>query len=223
MLRPGEHAAAGFARAAAVRPARDAARALVIDRDWRAHVPSAGSLPSGPLPLVVHAGSGALEKNWHGFPELIERWQRRGGFGSRSVVVLRGPAEVDRPRVEFPGTVTLDGLTLPQLAGVLASAGRYLGNDSGVSHLAAAVSAPGLALFGASDPHVWHPLGSTIRVVAAPATSCGRCGPAVFCRHRLSVDDVLRTLDGCVARGQGTRRPPVPGGDRSGNAPASAA
>ena len=54
------------------------------------------------------------------------------------------------------------GLALEELAGVLASASLYLGNDSGVTHLAAAVGAPTIAVFGPTDPVIWAPVGPRV-------------------------------------------------------------
>jgi heptosyltransferase-2 len=51
------------------------------------------------------------------------------------------------------------------LGAVLSRAGVLVGNDSGVSHLAAAWDAPTVALFGPTDPAVWAPLGEHVRVV----------------------------------------------------------
>jgi ADP-heptose:LPS heptosyltransferase len=42
----------------------------------------------------------------------------------------------------------------------------YVGNDSGVSHLAAALGVPTIAVFGPTDPTVWAPLGPKVAVVA---------------------------------------------------------
>jgi len=54
------------------------------------------------------------------------------------------------------------------LAGVLAGAETYLGNDSGVSHLAAAVGTPTLALFGPTDARHFRPVGRRVRCIEAP-------------------------------------------------------
>jgi ADP-heptose:LPS heptosyltransferase len=54
------------------------------------------------------------------------------------------------------------------LAAALAEAGLFLGNDSGVSHLAAAVGTPTVALFGPTDPTVWSPIGPRVTVVRSP-------------------------------------------------------
>jgi ADP-heptose:LPS heptosyltransferase len=51
------------------------------------------------------------------------------------------------------------------LAALLARAGAYVGNDSGVTHLAAASGAPTIALFGPTDPRVWAPLGPRVEVI----------------------------------------------------------
>jgi ADP-heptose:LPS heptosyltransferase len=53
---------------------------------------------------------------------------------------------------------------LYELACWLASARLYIGNDSGITHLAAAVGTPVLALFGPTDPDVWAPRGANVRV-----------------------------------------------------------
>jgi ADP-heptose:LPS heptosyltransferase len=51
------------------------------------------------------------------------------------------------------------------LGALLGRAGLYVGNDSGVSHLAAAAGAPTLALFGPTDPAVWAPVGPAVETV----------------------------------------------------------
>ena len=53
------------------------------------------------------------------------------------------------------------------LGAVLSRAGVYLGNDSGVSHLAAAFGAPTVALFGPTDARVWAPVGPAVRTVVS--------------------------------------------------------
>ena len=62
----------------------------------------------------------------------------------------------------LPEAVRFDNLY--DLACWLARARLYVGNDSGITHLAAAVGTPVLALFGPSDPAVWAPRGPNVRV-----------------------------------------------------------
>ena len=58
---------------------------------------------------------------------------------------------------------------LYELACWLATARIYIGNDSGITHLAAAVGTPVVALFGPTDPRIWAPRGPQVRVVARPS------------------------------------------------------
>jgi ADP-heptose:LPS heptosyltransferase len=62
----------------------------------------------------------------------------------------------------LPDAVRIDDLY--DLASWLARARLYVGNDSGITHLAAAVGTPVLALFGPSDPWVWGPRGPHVRI-----------------------------------------------------------
>ena len=68
----------------------------------------------------------------------------------------------------------LEAGSLGRLAAVLAHADGYLGNDSGVTHLAAAAGCRTLALFGPSDADKWSPKGrGGVRVLRAPADCMG--------------------------------------------------
>lgn len=55
-----------------------------------------------------------------------------------------------------------------ELVGLVANARAYLGNDSGITHLAAMLRVPGLALFKSSDPSIWQPFGKEIRLSHDP-------------------------------------------------------
>jgi ADP-heptose:LPS heptosyltransferase len=57
-------------------------------------------------------------------------------------------------------------VALPALAGLLAECRGYIGNDSGVTHLAGALGLPTIAVFGPTDPAVWAPPGMQVSVVA---------------------------------------------------------
>ena len=57
------------------------------------------------------------------------------------------------------------GRSLCQLADLLEGCDLYVGNDSGISHLAGLCGAPTLAIFGPTDPRLWRPLGPRVRVL----------------------------------------------------------
>ena len=121
-------------------------------------------------PVVVHPGSGSPAKNWPAdrFVQVIRRLREQG----REVVAVLGEADVAESAVlarEVPGVPVLAGLSLVELAETLAECAAFLGNDSGITHLAAAVGLPVVALFGPSDAEKWAPRGrGGVKVVRAP-------------------------------------------------------
>ena len=121
-------------------------------------------------PMVVHPGSGSPTKNWPAerFVEIMRRLQAAG----RETVAVLGEADVAEAAVlarELPKMPVLAGLTLTELAATLAECGAFLGNDSGIAHLAAAVGLPTTAIFGPSDADVWAPRGrGGVTVLRAP-------------------------------------------------------
>ena len=190
---PGEHAVDYYARCVGVAPGTSIGESIADDPKWFAALQRQRRL--GDPFAVIHPGSGSSRKNWIGFAAFVRWWRQR----ARSpLVLLLGPAEVERSTSPDGGAdIVLEGLTLPQVAALLRRARLYLGNDSGISHLAAAVGATGLALFGPSDPSVWAPRGPHLQTLNAPEP-CPRCGPEVFCLHRLPVDRVLGAVDECI-------------------------
>jgi ADP-heptose:LPS heptosyltransferase len=121
----------------------------------------AASLPPGFLAL--HPGSGSPAKNWPAarFAELA-----RSRGGGRWLLV-RGPADDAAAAIleTVPGACAAQDLPLRVLAALLARAGAYVGNDSGITHLAAASGAPTIALFAATDPRLWAPVGPHVEVI----------------------------------------------------------
>jgi heptosyltransferase III len=104
---------------------------------------------------VIHPFSGSVRKNWP-----IENF-RQMARGLERTMPVRWCAGPDDP--PLAGAVHIDDLY--ELACWLAEARLYVGNDSGITHLAAAVGTPVLALFGPSDPAVWAPRGPNVRIV----------------------------------------------------------
>ncbi|MGH7345814.1 MAG: glycosyltransferase family 9 protein, partial [Candidatus Rokuibacteriota bacterium] len=109
--------------------------------------------------VFVHPGAGGRGKRWPaaGFATVLERVAARPGH---AVLIHQGPA--DSEAVAALATrltaraISLREPPLPLLAGALTHVAAYLGNDSGISHLAAAVGVPSTVLFGA-DRLIWRP------------------------------------------------------------------
>jgi len=86
------------------------------------------------------------------------------------VVFLLGPAEMERfdssAKVKI-GTVgrILTSRSLADALAVLSCAGGYIGNDSGITHLAAAMGIRTVAVFGPTDPAVYAPVGPAVTIL----------------------------------------------------------
>ena len=114
--------------------------------------------------LLIHPGSGGRHKNWP-----IDHWtglaHRFSVEMSRPVAFTLGPADEHlRPGLAGFQTI-LTGLPLPVLAVLLARAGAYAGNDSGVSHLAAALGQSTTVVFGPTRPENWAPRGPRVNTI----------------------------------------------------------
>ncbi len=130
-----------------------------LDWYWRLH----DWQPSSRV-LIVHPGSGGQKKRWvsEGFVQVCRWWRQRKG----KVLILLGPAEEEESeKWRQVGEEVESHLSILQVAALLSCADLYLGNDSGVSHLAGAVGARGIILFGPTDPRQWKPLGGALSVI----------------------------------------------------------
>jgi heptosyltransferase-3 len=103
---------------------------------------------------VIHPFSGSPRKNWP-----LDKF-RALALALERAMPVRWCGGRDDPPLE--GAVHLDDLY--ELACWLARARLYIGNDSGITHLAAAMGTPVLALFGPTDPAVWGPRGRNVRI-----------------------------------------------------------
>ena len=105
---------------------------------------------------VIHPFSGSAKKCWP-----LECYRELARCLDMPVRWSAGPEE------KLADAVRIDDLY--ELAGWLATARVYIGNDSGITHLAAAVGTPVVALFGPTDPRIWAPRGRDVCVVARPS------------------------------------------------------
>jgi heptosyltransferase-3 len=126
-----------------------------------APLPASPRLSVHPHPsrlVYIHPFSGSARKNWplERF-ETLARWLESTG---RAVRFLAAPHQ------HLPGAHVIP--TLDVLAATLAGAALYIGNDTGITHLAAAAGANTLALFGPTNPAVWAPRGDRVRILYQP-------------------------------------------------------
>lgn len=154
------------------------------DRFWQ----SAGFPERGVL--AVHPGSGGWHKLWP-----LAGWQRVAAWAAQEGVpgvLICGPAEEERGITQSlnalaPAWKVVRNAPLPELAATLATCDLFVGHDSGITHLAAAVGTCTLALFGPTDPRVWGPRSQRCCVIQ-PAP------PEPLSLDNMPAEAVVRTL-----------------------------
>lgn len=136
------------------------------------------SIKRGDLPevnqgkwIAIHAGSGSPKKNWpvENWATLVERITSATNY---NILFVGGEAEEKRVCRLFQGVPPgrsgmLMGLSLLEVAELLVTTRLFLGHDSGISHLAAALGVPTLLLWGPSKQAIWKPIHPETRIVKA--------------------------------------------------------
>ena len=160
---------------------------------------SALKLPAKYAVMAPEAAYGPA-KEWpvDRFAEVVRKLAREGW----AVAVTGKPVHEARfARLTSLGSVVnLMGRTdLTGLAGVLAGAGLFIGNDSGAGHLAAALGVPAVVIFGSTNPEATRPLGDKVKVLYGK-TECSPCFKRTCryntyeCLNRITVDTVLEAV-----------------------------
>lgn len=114
--------------------------------------PAGRAVPQGPY-AVIHPVASQPDKTWPASGFL-----RAARFLRESLdldpVFIAGPGE---DLAAFREYRTVIGAPLGEIKSLLSGATLFLGNDSGPAHMAAAFGLPVVAIFGSSDPAIWHP------------------------------------------------------------------
>jgi ADP-heptose:LPS heptosyltransferase len=146
---------------------------------------------SSPQRVLLHPGAGGRRKRWPAerFAEIGRRLARAG----YDVAMTCGAADEDaveatRRALGATSVQILANLPLDALAREIEHARRFIGNDSGITHLAAMLGVPTIALFGPYDPAYWSPIGPRVTVLDAGHTCPHRSDPREGCRQCPSMD-----------------------------------
>ena len=150
--------------------------------------------------IIIHPGSGSIRKRWPlaRFLELAEVLEKRG----LTPHFVCGPAEKDLdPEIRNQNRRVNRFNELTDLVDWLKTADGYVGNDSGISQLAAFMGIPSVVIFSPSDPERWIPPWPRVQVVR-PAVDCDPCfevDPAncnqPVCRTNATLESVLEAFD----------------------------
>ena len=130
--------------------------------------------------LLIHPGSGGKNKCWPPalFAQTADQLIQQTGC---RVLISSGPAD-DQLAQTVANQMTQQAHLLPELplrhfAALLTTCTAYLGNDSGPSHLAAAMGLPTVALFGPTDPQIWAPRGPSVHIIQSPTPNMASISP----------------------------------------------
>ncbi len=146
---------------------------------------------------ILCPGSGSRLKNWsfNNFLSLSEQLKNR----DIEIIWIAGPAE---HHLRFPeNDKLLLNQSLLSITYLLKHCSFYIGNDSGITHLAAMTGCRTIALFGSSNPLVWSPVGKSVTTIYNKQI-CSPChlkknAPQncnLKCMNSITVQDVLKLL-----------------------------
>ena len=179
------------------------------DRAWIAEWLATQGHDSGQRLVAIHPGAGAAVKQWPAemWAAVADRLAERPDV---RIVLTGGPGELEwvgsiATILAHPALNGAGATTLGQLAALYARCALVLGSDSGPLHLAAAVDAPSVHLYGPVSPVKFGPWGDPSRHVVLrttwPCAPCDRLDwsaavlPQHACMAAITPDAVLRAAD----------------------------
>lgn len=149
---------------------------------------------------ALHPGAGGIEKRW-----MLSRFVRLARNlalqEKHRLLIIEGPAETGlagemQRHLPEGHSILAESVPLNLLAALIEPCRIFVGNDSGISHLAAALNVPCVVLFGPSLPQHWAPLGEKVAVLRDPrgCEGCARGSSHHTCLDNLSVEEVMQNL-----------------------------
>ena len=157
---------------------------------------------------IFHPAAAFDSKTWHAanFARVAEHLAVRG---IRSVAVVgqheAGIARAFEGETRVP-VIAFDNLSLPEVTALAARATLFIGNDSGIAHIAAAVSCPAVVVFGSSNVAHWRPwtdapsevVREEMPCAPCPGYTCAEFGEAQ-CIRRVTVARVIEAIERVLA------------------------
>jgi heptosyltransferase-3 len=142
---------------------------------------------------VVHPAAAYDTKRWatENFARIVEYLQAQGLVA----VALAAPHEteiIERLKQNSAAPViTLQDLSLPEVSALTKRARLFIGNDSGIAHIAAAVGVPAVVIFGSSNVYHWQPWATAPAAVVLEEMECQPCH-GYYCEKFVRPECILR-------------------------------
>ncbi|HEV8592872.1 MAG TPA: glycosyltransferase family 9 protein, partial [Pyrinomonadaceae bacterium] len=133
---------------------------------------------------LVHPVAAFPTKTWaiENFARTAE-FLRSKGLATIAVATKKERDVLEKLRSESKGPIlVLDDLTLPEITALASKARLFVGNDSGIAHIAAAVNTPSVVIFGSSNRNHWHPWTDMPYKVVFEPFPCQPC-PGYECKE----------------------------------------
>lgn len=163
------------------------------DIQWGRQLISSVGLNPDAKTVIIQPGSGGKHKCWHldNYCKIAEEL----ADNNIQPLFLLGPAEQERfsdsqKQKLYNAGKTIFSLNIKQVMQLLSASEVYIGNDSGISHLAGAIGKKTVAIFGPTDPNVYKPIGPKVAAVTAEEASFSE-----YCENsQILVKDAIYSL-----------------------------
>lgn len=152
---------------------------------------------------LIHPAAAFETKQWavQNFARVAESLAARG-FTSVAIAAPRERTILDALAAEASVRIITFELSLPEVAALAARSQLFVGNDSGIAHIAAAVGTPSVVIFGSSNVAHWRPWNKAAAEVVREEMPCQPCHgyfcekfPQPECILRVPVDRVVNAID----------------------------
>jgi heptosyltransferase-2/heptosyltransferase-3 len=141
---------------------------------------------------LIHPAAAFATKQWatEKFARVVEFLAERG-FTSVAIAARGEQALLEQLRSEASGKVVTLALSLPEVTALAARSQLFVGNDSGIAHVAAAVGTPSVVVFGSSNIAHWRPWNTAPAEVVFEEMPCQPCH-GYFCAQFAQPECILR-------------------------------
>jgi len=141
---------------------------------------------------VIHPAAAFATKQWavDNFARVVEFLTERG-FTSVAIAAPNEQPLLDQLRSQTSGKLVTLALSLPEVTALAARSQLFVGNDSGIAHIAAAVGTPSVVVFGSSNIAHWRPWNSAPAEVVFEEMPCQPCH-GYFCAQFAQPECILR-------------------------------